>query len=119
MSDSGRVLGDCKHGHTREWCVDCLRNALDAADARIAELEVENARLRHDLDAAIQVAVDAGLGLPDVLTRPLASAVQIAELRAALAGLEYYDAPGRFCDHAAEPCPRCEAAREALKETDR
>lgn len=37
---------------------------------------------------------------------------------AALEGLKYPDEPGqplaRFCDHAAEPCSRCEAARAAL-----
>jgi hypothetical protein len=38
-------------------------------------------------------------------------------LRAALEGLRYPPEPGqpdRFCDHAAEPCDRCEAARVAL-----
>jgi hypothetical protein len=38
-------------------------------------------------------------------------------LEAALRGLKYRDEPGepdRYCDHAAEPCPRCEAARAAL-----
>jgi hypothetical protein len=32
----------------------------------------------------------------------------------ALKGLEDPYEPGRFCDHAAEPCARCEAARKAL-----
>lgn len=26
MSDSGRQIGDCKHGRLgREWCIECLR----------------------------------------------------------------------------------------------
>ncbi len=37
-----------------------------------------------------------------------------ASLVAALESLEYRKEPGRFCDHAAEPCPRCEQARAAL-----
>lgn len=36
------------------------------------------------------------------------------DLLTALAGLEYPGEPGRYCDHAAEPCPRCEAARAAI-----
>lgn len=36
------------------------------------------------------------------------------QLRKALSALEYPDDPGRFCDHAAEPCERCVAARAAL-----
>ena len=37
-----------------------------------------------------------------------------ADLVAAMKGLEYPDEPGRYCDHAAEPCRRCEAVRAAL-----
>ena len=40
-------------------------------------------------------------------------------LVAALRGLEYRKEPGTFCDHAAEPCPRCEAARAALALIDK
>jgi hypothetical protein len=36
------------------------------------------------------------------------------DLLAALKSLEYPDEPGRFCDHAGEPCPRCEAAKAAI-----
>lgn len=39
-------------------------------------------------------------------------------LRAALEGLrwrEHGDPTNRFCDHAADPCHRCDAAAEALK----
>lgn len=25
MSDSGRQMGDCRHGYDPEWCVTCLR----------------------------------------------------------------------------------------------
>lgn len=35
-------------------------------------------------------------------------------LRAALLGLQYKGEPDRFCDHAAAPCPRCDAATAAL-----
>ncbi len=40
------------------------------------------------------------------------------DLLATLKALEYPDEPGRFCDHAAEPCPRCEAARAAIAKAE-
>lgn len=30
MSDSGRAIGDCRHGRTRDYCPDCLRDERDA-----------------------------------------------------------------------------------------
>lgn len=30
MSDSGRQIGDCPHARTPEWCVDCLRQEVEA-----------------------------------------------------------------------------------------
>ena len=36
MSDSGRQIGDCRHGRNPEWCIDCLRAERD-------RLAVENA----------------------------------------------------------------------------
>jgi hypothetical protein len=39
---------------------------------------------------------------------------RLRALEAALRGLRYPNEPARFCDHAAEPCSRCEAARAAL-----
>lgn len=38
----------------------------------------------------------------------------VARLRTALIGLRYHREPERFCDHAADPCQRCEAASFAL-----
>lgn len=29
MSDSGRQIGDCRHGRTREYCADCLRAEVE------------------------------------------------------------------------------------------
>ena len=39
----------------------------------------------------------------------------VADLVAALKGLESRYDPGVFCDHAAAPCDRCDAAVAALK----
>lgn len=47
MSDSGRVLGDCRHGRSRDNCVECL--------------EAEAARLRSGLAEAMKLLV-AGKG---------------------------------------------------------
>jgi hypothetical protein len=43
-----------------------------------------------------------------------ASRERTRELKAALRGLESRYEPGVFCDHAAAPCHRCDAARAAL-----
>lgn len=39
MSDSGRAIGDCRHGRSPGWCLECLRK-------QIVELEAEAASLR-------------------------------------------------------------------------
>lgn len=39
-------------------------------------------------------------------------------LLAALRGLEDPDEPGRFCEHAAAPCHRCDAARVAIAKAE-
>lgn len=38
MSDSGRVIGDCRHGHTPGWCAHCLRSDVERLTAENAEL---------------------------------------------------------------------------------
>lgn len=37
MSDSGRQIGDCKHGKNKEYCLDCCKDWQREADARLAE----------------------------------------------------------------------------------
>lgn len=38
MSDSGRQIGDCRHGCKPRWCALCLQDALAAAEARAEQL---------------------------------------------------------------------------------
>ena len=68
--------------------------------------------------------------LPDGKCGPILAAERLArvnaDLLAALTGLRYrpdmtepQPQPDRYCDHAAEPCPRCEAARAAIAEAGR
>ena len=38
MSDSGRVLSECHHGHRHGWCVECLRAERDAHKEAVANL---------------------------------------------------------------------------------
>ena len=40
------------------------------------------------------------------------------DLLAALKGLESRHEPGVFCDHAAAPCERCDAARDAIAKAE-
>ena len=59
MSDSGRTIGDCKHGRgrTREWCVDCLRDALLILQAGYNHSQERIAELVHTLNG-LAVAAD-------------------------------------------------------------
>jgi len=36
VSDSGRTLGDCEHGHTPAYCLICLRARVERADRALA-----------------------------------------------------------------------------------
>lgn len=49
--------------------------------------------------------------LPSALAALKEERAENGRLRAALMALEDPREPGRFCDHAAEPCPRCETVR--------
>lgn len=45
MSDSGRCIGDCKHGKTPDWCPHCLRERVRVQDAALDELRRLSAAL--------------------------------------------------------------------------
>jgi hypothetical protein len=70
------------------------------------------------LDGAVVVAWPGfdGLDLPKEETAANIKLICAApDLAAALLGLEYGNEPGAFCDHAAAPCSRCDAAFAALQ----
>lgn len=51
LSDSGRVLGDCRHGFTRSACPDCsvidnLKWSVINLNTEVSKLRAENDRLR-------------------------------------------------------------------------
>jgi hypothetical protein len=90
-----------------------LREKLAAAEARAEELRAELAQNWRNMDAVDGLAHRDEMRWRDA---------RIEELRAALVGLHYGpDTVGgagreldRYCDHAAEPCQRCERVRRAL-----
>lgn len=91
-----------------------LKVVRDAALASLAaEKEAWKARLLGQCWCQPPDAVCA-------IHRAEAAEAERDRLREALQGLRWtkaaceVDEPDRFCDHAAEPCPRCAAARRAL-----
>lgn len=79
----------------------------------------ERDRLREEYNSArslLDTIADAPLKLD--LARQTIDRLRAdrAALTVALAGLRYKDEPGRFCDHAAAPCTRCDRAAAALTE---
>ena len=110
--------GSCPHKQARMKAEAACSNAVEreqaaqsrlaASEARCAELEAQAAACRRCSGrTASDCSGRCGSKAPSTEAR-------CAELSAALRGLEYRDDPGRYCDHAAEPCPRCEAARTTL-----
>lgn len=60
MSDSGRAMGECKHGHLSEWCVQCLRAEVSRLQDEVAD-EREWAygkvyQLQHEFDTKLELA---------------------------------------------------------------
>lgn len=66
MSDSGRVLGDCRHGRTPEWCCECLRAELVGLQALYDDAQREVERLR---ELARSCARDLRLTMQVLMTR--------------------------------------------------
>lgn len=41
MSDSGRVMGDCRHGLGENTCIVCLKETITAQRNKISRLEID------------------------------------------------------------------------------
>lgn len=107
---------------------DALRLVLAELERRGGEVD----QLRSGFQSWVNPLLSAGVGIApghcivnfraenaekerDVARADLAKAqAGAAAMREALVGLEYRHEPGTFCDHAAAPCHRCDAAREAI-----
>jgi hypothetical protein len=57
MSDSGRTIGDCEHGHTPSYCIYCLHEAIRQVHSQRAD-----DLCWMDVD---KIFVAAGLPVPD------------------------------------------------------
>ena len=100
-----------------------LRSALAASEAALAEALREtycgcehhrpgsSARARWDEDGCCQIC---GVDVDPWTIRALQAEARAERAEEALRGLEYRGEAGCFCDHAAEPCPRCARVRAVL-----
>ena len=51
MSDSGRQIGDCRHGKQPRWCVECLQDRVDFLEKDCPKRIL--AAIRIELDCCI------------------------------------------------------------------
>ncbi len=94
------------------------RDDADAAERNVRRLRREADAARHEAQEEVAQARDA-VNEAEIDLRALTE--QRDALLAALRGLAYDPGSGsplRYCQHASEPCPRCEAARAAVAKAE-
>ena len=95
-----------EHGSDED--AEQLRRERDAMRAAVVEWMDECSQRSLAAEQGVKVAEALATEKDALLSR-------VVVLEAALRGLRYPGEPERFCDHAAAPCDRCDAARRALE----
>jgi chromosome segregation ATPase len=106
----------------RDHEIGRLKAQLAAAVQRAEEAEKKQGETRTDgfdvtsamLRSAREEAERQRYRAEDAEERAESAEALVREFAEALEGFRYSASDGRFCDHAAEPCDRCDRARLAL-----